>query len=177
MPRLRVAHDERGTHHTTFPAGSSPYQQGEKQATLSIERYHTLVAALTKKYSFRDCPGTGVSALLPGSRKEVDLSAYTAYKLSPITDVKLHPGPDGTFHPGDLEAFRGFFEDDWKMQEGGILYCLADSRAFWNCLISYHGPAQTTGMEAWDELFRKLEATGYAKNIIPCMVRPPLFTS
>lgn len=111
------------------------------------------------------------SALMPGSRQTIYLSPYQAYNLEPITSVKLHPRADGTIHPGDLKAYHDIFKDDWKMQEGGILYCLGDSRAFWNCLISYHGPTKSTGIKEWDALFHKLQSTGYPKNIIPCMVR------
>jgi hypothetical protein len=164
---------------------------GQQQAELSITRYHTLIAALTKKFTYTDAPrnahggylnlpnnpepaGTHIidaSALVPGSRQTIDLSSYQAYKLEPIFNVKLHPREDGTIHPKDLSAYRDVFEDNWKTQEGGILYCLAESREFWNCLMSYHGPIKSTGIEEWDELFHRLELTGHAKNIIPCMVR------
>jgi hypothetical protein len=192
MPKLRISHDERGVHHTRFVRGSQLYQMGQQQAALSIQRYHTLVAALTKKYTYADMPRnahggylnvpndvdptTGAvnidaSALVPGSRQIIDLSSYNAYKLDPITSVKLLPREDGTIHVDDVIEYNQIFKDDWKTQEGGILYCLAESREFWNCLISYHGPTKSTGIKEWDELFQKLESTGYPKNIIPCMVR------
>jgi hypothetical protein len=95
--------------------------------------------------------------------------------LEPIPNVKLHPRADGTIHPGDLSKYREVFEDNWKTQEGGILYCVAESRKFWNCLISYHGPTKSTGIKEWDDLFHRLESMGHAKRIIPCMVRVSLF--
>jgi len=182
--------DERGVHHTQLAVGSLAYQMGQRQAELSIQHYHTLVAALTKKYTYTDgsrnahggyldvpdsTTGTvniDMSSLVPGSRQTIDLSSYKAYKLDPIRNVKLHPSADGTIHPEDLKAYGDNFNRNWKTQEGGILYCVAESREFWNCVLSYHGPIKSTGIKEWDELFHKLESesTNYAKNIIPCMV-------
>jgi hypothetical protein len=81
------------------------------------------------------------------------------------------PYHNGTIHVDDLAQYNKTFKDNWKMQEGGILYCLTESCEFWNRLISYHGPTKSTGVKEWDDLFQKLELTGYPKNIIPCMVR------
>jgi hypothetical protein len=194
MPKLRVARDERGVHRTKFVMDSPPYKMGQRQAELSMTRYHTLAAALTKKYTYADTPRNAhggylnlpnnsdptthnidASALLPGSRQTIDLSSYKASTLEPIPIVKLHPRADGTIHPGDLSKYREVFEDNWKTQEGGILYCVAESRKFWNCLISYHGPTKSTGIKEWDDLFHRLESMGHAKRIIPCMVRVSLF--
>jgi hypothetical protein len=160
---------------------------GQQQAELSTTHYRTLVAALTKKYTYTDTPmnlpncsdptGTHIdmSALVPVSHQTIDLSSYNGYKLEHIPNIKLHLCADGTIHPGDLSSYHDIFEDNWKTQEGGILYCLTESREFWNCLISYHGPIKSTGIKEWNELFHGLELTGYAKNIIPCMVRVSCF--
>jgi hypothetical protein len=183
MPKLRVALDECGVHHTQLVVDEPLYKMGQQQAELWTTHYHTLVAALTKKYTYTDMPmnllnysdptGTHIntSALVPGSCQTIDLSSYNGYKLEHIPNAKLHRRADGTINPGDLSLYHDVFEDNWKTQEGRILYCLTESREFWNCLISYHGPIKSTGIKGWDELFHGLESTGYAKNIIPCMVR------
>lgn len=187
MQIRRGVRDERGVHHTQLAVGSPDYQMGQKQAKLSIQYYHTLVAALTKKYTYMDTPtnahgehlsdpDTGEvriepAALLPGSRQIINLSPYKAYKLDNITGVKLHPRTDGTIRPESLKAYHENFTLNWKTQEGGVLYCVVMSSEFWNCILSYHGLLKSTGIKEWDDLFHKLKSTAYAKNIIPCMVR------
>jgi hypothetical protein len=169
MQIRRGVRDECGVHHTQLAVGSPDYQMGQKQAKLSIQYYHTLVAALTKKYTYMDMDDP--SALLPGSRQIINLSPYKAYKLDNITGVKLHSRADGLIHPEDLKAYHENFTLNWKTQEGGVLYCVGMSDEFWNCIRSYHGPLKSTGSKKWDDLFHELESTAYAKNIIPCMVR------
>ncbi|KAF8584441.1 hypothetical protein K439DRAFT_1346235 [Ramaria rubella] len=149
----------RGCHYKPSPS-TAAYKQGQGQAEVSMTRYHMLYAALQRK-----C--TVVSS--PLGRQTIDFAPYHAFTLEPLSDVKLHPRSDGSIHPGDLEIYHSGFEDNWKTQEGGLLYCVGFGPEFFNCILNYHSPAQTTGSQEWDELSHKLERMSYPKEIIPCM--------
>lgn len=166
--------DGRYTHRTDLTPGSSPilYDQGQQQAQLALERYHTLCAAVQKRYQQSTVPPDFTKGWL-FERAGLLFSQYRAYSLEPILGVKLHPRPDGTIHPKDLQIYARGFRDDWKCSEGGILYCIGESREFWNMILNYHSVSGTTGIKAWDKLFGRLKRNNYDKAIIPCMVRIP----
>ena len=111
-----------------------------------------------------------MSAFKPGLRQRIDLSLYEPCKLNPAQNVELRPCEDRTIHLEDLQVYRNTVGINWKIQEGIILYYVTEPREFWNCIISYHGPAQSTGIREWDKLFHTLQLTCYTKNLIPCMV-------
>lgn len=138
------------------------YAQGRQQGALAEERYHYLCAAIQGAYAL-----TAPTAM---GRVGIRFGAYTAYALPPLEHVKLHPRPDGSVHPDDLAAYVQGFRGDWKCREGGVLYCLAEARPFWNMVLHWHA-AGTTGYKPWDRLFRALRAGGFDRGLVPCMVR------
>ena len=141
------------------------YDLGRRQAQCAIERYHYLCAAAQEAYTLHN----------PGAfRSELTFEKYTAYPLTPVS-AKLHPRKDGTIHPGDIEIYVKCMVRNFKCSEGGIMYCLGDERSFWNMVINYHSSAKTSGIKAWDRLFKQLKASGYDKGIIPCMVAMRVF--
>ena len=108
--------NNRYQHRTDITAGSDPqaYKQGQEQARVSLERYHYLCAAATKKFSIPGRPGQG----LPFYRDELDFSAYTAYPLENIPGVQIHvPSRDGTVHPRDIDPYVGLFRRSWKCRQ------------------------------------------------------------
>lgn len=153
--------------HLTNPVA---YEQGLRQAALSIERYHYLCAAVQQKYALVDNvpPDLSLGQLFP--RQALVFEQYEPCRLKPLEGIKLHPREDGSIHPGDVEAYQGNFKSSWKHLEGGILYNIGDPRSFYNCIFNYHSPAGTTGNPEWDTLFQTLKANGFSKSIIPCMV-------
>ena len=161
--------DARYTHTTNLSPAfrRQAYRQGLQQAQCALERYHYLCAAIQREY---DLPADFTQGGMFGYT-DLSFSTYEPYALDPVLGVKLHPRPDGTIHPGDLKLYRKCFKLDWKVSEGGILYGIGDSRAFWNMILNYHSVAGTTGFKRWDNFFERLKANGFDKSIIPCMVR------
>ncbi|KAI0056603.1 hypothetical protein BV25DRAFT_1920849 [Artomyces pyxidatus] len=139
------------------PRKSDLWKEGRKQATISLERYHYLCAAIQHAYGRDDY------------NKTVEFDTYMAYKLPPVGGVKLHPLPNGTIHPEDIKIYVERFENNWRCREGGILYCIGEGREWWNMVLNYHATDSTTGREGWDLLFALLKANGYSKGLIPCM--------
>lgn len=153
--------------------GSEEYQIGQEMATMSIERYHYLVASLQKLYTIRDIQTT--IGPMPVTRQAVDFSAYEPFALRPLVG-KVYPREDGSIHPEDLKGYVQNVEENWKTSEGGVLYTIVEANEFLNLLFNYHSPAGTTGIEEWDVLFGRLRAEGFPKGIIPCMVSPCFHT-
>ncbi|KAI0056600.1 hypothetical protein BV25DRAFT_1920846 [Artomyces pyxidatus] len=147
---------------------SALWKQGQTQAEISIERYHTICAALQKRYNIIQVPADP-KAGRPWDRQGLTFSAYTAYQIEPVLGVKLHPLPDGTIHPGDIAAYCDVLQSNWKCREGGVMYCVAEYREWWNMLLNYHSPAGTTGRPDWDHLYMRLTENGYDKGTVPCM--------
>ncbi|KII96193.1 hypothetical protein PLICRDRAFT_35140 [Plicaturopsis crispa FD-325 SS-3] len=120
-------------------------------------------------------PSTGAETVHIDARvgkelyKNISFGPYKDARLPAIEGVKLHPRTDGSIHPEDLGGYTRGFKENWKVQEGGVMYALAESREFWNCMLNYHSPAGTTGIAEWDKLFYTLKTTGFPKNIVPCM--------
>lgn len=144
-------------------------EQGQQQAQLSLERYHYLCAAIQEKFELTTVPPDFSRAqMFP--RAGLVFSSYESHPLDPILGIKLHPREDGTIHLGDLKMYASTFRESWKSSEGGILYCIAEEREFWNMILNYHSVAGTTGVKAWDKLFEDLRASQFDKGLIPCMV-------
>lgn len=146
------------------------WQQGQNQAIISIQRYHYLCAAIQKKYEIIQVHADMERFGIPFDRQGVTFEAYGASKLEPILAIKIHPRSDGTVHPEDIGLYARGYEDHWKCMEGGILYWVAEYREFWNMIVNYHSSAGTMGRTEWDDLFSRLKASNFPKNIIPCMV-------
>ncbi|VDB98894.1 unnamed protein product [Peniophora sp. CBMAI 1063] len=147
----------------------SLYELGQKQRALSLQRFHYLRAAVTNSYRF-----VSVTQPYPLSERHdvrFDLDdAYPDYPLDPIKGVKLRPGADGTFHAVDLEAAVRYFEGNWKTREGGVLYCVGETREFWTMILSYNATfPPTTGWDKFDKLFAKLKTKGFKQGLINCM--------
>lgn len=172
-PRMSSSrYPHRYTHETSLSPtkNNALYKQGKGQGEMSLERYHTLCAAIQRKYEFTDVPADfSKGQLFP--RKGITFDHYTSYNLEPVLGIKLHPRQDGTIHPGDIKVYKSSFVDSWKCREGGILYCIGEAREFWNMVLNYHSTANTTGMRQWDKLFERLRKSDFDKSLIPCMVR------
>ncbi|KAA1472778.1 hypothetical protein DENSPDRAFT_778964 [Dentipellis sp. KUC8613] len=148
-------------------ANPTRLEQAQGQAAHQEQCFHYLCAAVQHAYELRDGI-TGVpGALFP--RQGLVFDAYKPYKLDPILGIKLHPRPDGTIHPGDIEVYQDTFKGNWKYVQGGVLYAMGEKREFWNCVLNWNSKAKTTGNGLWDSLFRKLKASGYKRDVIPCM--------
>lgn len=144
------------------------YALGQKQRALSLQRYHYLRAAVTNSYGF-----TTVPPAFPGAsaRHDVHFKPYPDFPLEPVKGVKLRPGADGTFHAEDLELAVQYFESNWKTREGGVLYCVGETREFWTMILSYNATfPPTTGWLKFDRLFAKLKGNMFDKGSINCMV-------
>ncbi|KAI0088181.1 hypothetical protein BDY19DRAFT_891698 [Irpex rosettiformis] len=157
--------DRRNTQAINITENSDPerYDLGRRQAQCALERYHYLCAAAQEAFTLERARGYRLFV-----RDVVSFDNYTAYALDPVS-AKLHPRPDGTIHPGDIEIYVNSIVKNYKCSEGGIMYAIGDSRTFWNMVINYHSSAGTTGIKAWDRLFRQLKTSGYDKGIVPCM--------
>lgn len=150
------------------------YKQGQRQYKISLVRYHRLCAAIQQKYVIREVPpDMSKGQLFP--RKAISFTPYTEFALDPVVGIKLHPREDGTIHPGDIKVYKRWFLNNWKCREGGILYCIGESREFWNMVLNFHSEAGTTGMKAWDALFERLKGNVFDKQLVPCMVKPLLY--
>ena len=173
--------------------GTTAFMQGKKQASLSIQRYHILCAALQKKYEvrnitpdYRKCtvcldfehtlrltvPMLGDPNFSDETpfRATIDFGAYKEFNLRPLENIELPvPSEGGTIN---ILAFCMFPQtiQDWRMQEGGVLYALGEYGEFFNIMAGYHGHVKSTEIAEWDILFESLRKGGYCKNIIPCMV-------
>ncbi len=154
--------DRRYVHAIDLTQNADPqrYDIGRRQRQCALERYHYLCAAIQEAYTLH----RGQLFV----RDELDFDRYPAYALESVS-AKLHPRPDGTIHPGDIKLYVDGMVKNYKCSEGGIMYCVGDSRPFWNMVINYHSSAGTTGIKAWDRLFRKLKTSGYDKTFVPCM--------
>ncbi|KAI0826229.1 hypothetical protein BC629DRAFT_1434705 [Irpex lacteus] len=149
--------DRRYVHAIDLTQNADPqrYDIGQRQRQCALERYHYLCAAIQEAYTLH----RGQLFV----RDELDFDRYPAYALESVS-AKLHPRPDGTIHPGDIKLYVDGMVKNYKCSEGGIMYCVGDSRPFWNMVINYHSSAGTTGIKAWDRLFRKLKTSGYDKG-------------
>ena len=145
------------------------YQQGKEQYSISIERYHYLLASITGEYTVLDAEST--LPQLPGIRQTLYFNNYKGVKLKPIRDIRIFSRPDGSVNPEQIAEFQRTLDTDWKTREGGILYCVAEWREYWNCLVNYRSPSKTTGSQDWDKLFEELKANNFDKKLVPCMVR------
>lgn len=163
--------NNRYQHLTDITASSDPqaYKQGQEQARVSLERYHYLCAAATKKFSIPGRPGQS----LPFYRDELDFSAYAAYPLENIPGVQIHvPSRDSTVHPRDIDPYVGLFRRSWKCRQGGIMYCIEHDRDFWNTIMHFFSGPRTTRIDQWDDILNKLRLNGPNQGAVPCMVRP-----
>ena len=150
---------------------SDAWNIAKERTVVALERYHYLCAAIQGNYKFLyDIPPKFSRAQI-FTRQGFDFSPYTAYDLKPIRGVKIHPREDGTIHPMDLAIYHEHFTNCWQNSEGGILHSVNDHRGFFNCVLNYHSPAKTTGDEEWDQLFKKLETSGFQMGLVPCLVR------
>ncbi|KAI0310413.1 hypothetical protein OF83DRAFT_1070571 [Amylostereum chailletii] len=160
----------RFTHNTSLTRQNDPtlYEQGQKQAEISIQRYHYLCAAVSKAYELTTVPADiNRGQLFP--RQGIIFKAYKHYNLDPVLGIKLHPREDGTIHPGDVEVYNDTLRLSWKIREAGVMYAVAESREFWNLVLNYHSKAATTGIKSWDRLFAKLKKSNFDKGLVPCM--------
>ncbi|KAF9077806.1 hypothetical protein BDP27DRAFT_1397544 [Rhodocollybia butyracea] len=171
----------RGVHENPKP-GTSDFEFGQKQAAQQLIYYHTLCAALQKKFSFvvskgiagPDADGNVDSAITLAVLAHRPLSdiifpEYTEFALDSIQRVKVEIRPDGLVHREDLKIWHSIFKSNLETREGGILSCTQanQAREFWPIVYNYHTCGKT-GNADWDELFDKLKSEGYPKDIIPC---------
>ncbi|KZV66966.1 hypothetical protein PENSPDRAFT_688564 [Peniophora sp. CONT] len=162
------------THYKTYPPPldrTKARAQGERQAEQNLERYHYLRAAATKAYDIEQLqPGDHKNPNpMPFMRQGLVFDRYRLRNLKPLRGMKLHPFEDGSIHPGDIKMYIAEFFGNWKVREAGIMYAIMEQRPFWNMMLNYHSPAGTTGVPAWDKLFKEWEASGFPKNMIQCM--------
>ena len=101
----------------------------------------------------------------------LDFGLYTDFKLEPVSGAHLHPREDGTIDPGELNYYREWIEENYRIAEGGILDAVfRDVRSFFSIMLNYHSKAKTTTDPEWDTYFADLKARGFPKKNVDCMV-------
>ncbi|TCD71848.1 hypothetical protein EIP91_003191 [Steccherinum ochraceum] len=165
-------------HHTNVTQTSAPdaYKQGQDQAQLSIVRYHYLRAAATRAFASTN---EGRRFVL-FAREDLQFSKYKDYKLENVQSIKIHvPSPDGRTRFEEIRPYVELFQhDSYQCREGGILYCVAEWREFWNIIMHFHcSPQHTTGIGKWDDILVKLQSGEAGQEIVPCMVSTYVLTN
>jgi hypothetical protein len=183
--------------------GTAAYMQGKKQATLSMQRYHILCAALQNKYEVKDAepilpvasskfidfltivapyhlhPGPDIVHVRPRINVTICFSAYEEFTLPPIKDVKILDPTDESVNNSYIEElgmYEATIRDDWRIREGGWLRALAEYGDFFDCIADYHSCQKKSRIKYWDWLFVQLQNSEFRKNIVPCMVSPILIS-
>ncbi|KAJ3872479.1 hypothetical protein F5051DRAFT_382295 [Lentinula edodes] len=178
-PKIRP----RGIHQNPRP-GTTDFEFGQKQAAQQLIYYHTLCAALQKKFSVSVSkgfagpdangrlvgdPGITLGVLAHRPLSDINFSEYTDFALESIREFKLEIRPGGLAPQEDLEIWHDMFKNNFETREGNVLSCTHGSCAseFWPIIHNYHACGDT-GDPGWNKLFNRLKSEGYPKSIIPC---------
>lgn len=143
-------------------------ERSELQKEMAELYYHILCAALQRKFRITDVP-PDPRAFQVFPRSGIVFDSYTKFELEPITGLKLIE--EGCLPAYKLKEYARWLRINWKCRQGGVLYCVDQGAEFWNLVLNWHSEDATTGIKAWDRLFKLLKETNYDKSTIPCMVR------
>jgi hypothetical protein len=160
-----------------------PHSKTNLQWRVRYLSYHSQTVSSSKNLNsqpeplFIPDPVPEYVSVRPRIRVTICFSAYKEFKLLPIKDVKILDPTDESIQKSyitELGMYEATIRDDWRIREGGVLGALAEYGDFFDCIAHYHSPQKTTRVYGWDKLFEKLQNSGFRKNIVPCMVSPPL---
>lgn len=168
---MQTSEDSGRYKHCAPNLGTAAYEQGIAQAAINLKRFHYLRALILGKYTFMANvePNMLLGEIFP--TQGLDFGLYTDFKLEPVSGANLHPREDGSIDPGELNYYREWIEENYRIAEGGILDAVfRDVRSFFSIMLNYHSKAKTTTDPEWDTYFADLKARGFPKKNVDCMV-------